>query len=168
MAAHDVNFSPSSGMGMPDPMPTFAGLVTRIRDNYPDFAYIHVLEATDISTILVRPKASAETRPPVKFLRDIWGNRPYIANANYERDTAIDAVEKEGGLVSFGRHFMSNVGVNNPYCISSKRVLISRFWQPDLPRRLKENIGLTLCNPQTWWTQGAEGYIDYPFATEAA
>jgi NADPH2 dehydrogenase len=151
-------------MGMPDPTPTFAGLVTRIRDSYPDFAYIHVLEATDINTVLVRPKASAETRPPIKFLRDIWGDRPYIANANYERDTAIDAVEKEGGLVSFGRHFMANVGVE-PYPI--ERALISRFWQPDLPRRLKENIGLTLCDPQTWWTQGAEGYIDYPFAREA-
>ena len=95
---------------MPDPIPTFTGLVTHIRDSYPDFAYIHVLEATDL--ILARPKASV-TRPPVKFLRDIWGDRPYIANANYERDTAIEAVEKEGGLVSFGRYFMSNVGVTH-------------------------------------------------------
>lgn len=101
---------------MPDPIPTFAGLVTRIRDSHPDFAYIHVLEATDLNTVLTRPRECTETRPPVKFLRDIWGNRPYIANANYERDTAIDAVEKEGGLVSFGRHFMSNVSAtDSPY-----------------------------------------------------
>ena len=32
-----------SGMGMPDPIPTFRELVTRIRDSYPDFAYIDVL-----------------------------------------------------------------------------------------------------------------------------
>jgi len=138
-------FLTMQGMGMPDPVPTFAELVTRIRDSYPDFAYIHVLDLADID--LTGPHDTGP-RPSTKFLRDIWGNRPYIANGNYERDTAIEVVEKEGGLVSFGRHFISN---------------------PDLPRRLKENIELAPSDPQTWWTpgQGAEGYIDYPFATEA-
>ncbi|KAH9044848.1 hypothetical protein EDB84DRAFT_1266052 [Lactarius hengduanensis] len=130
------------GMGMPDPVPTFAELVTRIRDSYPDFAYLHVVEITDI----IVTSGGTVTRPSTKFLRDIWGDRPYIANGSYERDTAIEVVEKEGGLVSFARHFISN---------------------PDLPRRLKENIELALSDPKTWWTQGAEGYIDYPFATEA-
>lgn len=105
---------------MPDPIPTFTELVTRIRDSHPDFAYIHVLEATDVHTVLTRPRELTEIRPPVKFLRDIWGTRPYIANANYERDTAIDAVEKEGGLVSFSRHFVSNVSAtDNPYPIEA-------------------------------------------------
>jgi len=131
------------GMGMSDPIPTFAELVTRIRNNYPDFAYIHVLEIAEIT--LTGPRETAK-RPSTKFLRDIWGDRPYIANGNYERETAIEGVEKEGGLVSFGRHFISN---------------------PDLPRRLKENIELAPSDPQTWLTQGAEGYTDYPFATEA-
>jgi NADPH2 dehydrogenase len=103
---------PALGMGMPDPIPTIAGLVTRIRDSHPDFAYIHVLEAIDIVPILAGPKVSAVTRPSFKFLREIWGGRPYIANANYERDTAIKVVETEGGLVSFGRYFISNVGAN--------------------------------------------------------
>ena len=35
-------------MGMPDPIPTFAELVTHIRDSYPDFAYVHVLEVAEI------------------------------------------------------------------------------------------------------------------------
>ena len=96
-------------MGMPDPIPTFAELVTRIRDTYPDFAYIHVLEVAEI--VLSGPRDTA-ARPSTKFLRDIWGNRPYIANGNYDRDTAVEAVEKEGGLVSFARHFISNVGVH--------------------------------------------------------
>ena len=103
----------ASDMGMPDPIPTFAELVTRIRDSHPDFAYIHVLEATDIIPVLAGPKVSAVARPSFKFLRDIWGTRPYIANANYQRDTAIGVVETEGGLVSFGRYFISNVGANH-------------------------------------------------------
>ncbi|KAH9031919.1 hypothetical protein EDB85DRAFT_1303051 [Lactarius pseudohatsudake] len=126
------------GMGMPDPIPTYTKLVTSIRDSYPDFAYLHVIEITNV--------VGPVTRPSTKFLRDIWGDRPYIANGGYERDTAIEVVEKEGGLVSFARYFISN---------------------PDLPRRLKENIELALSDPQTWMTQGAEGYIDYPFAPEA-
>ncbi|KAH9003661.1 hypothetical protein EDB86DRAFT_2264245 [Lactarius hatsudake] len=117
-------------------------LVTRIRDSYPDFAYLHVIEITDI----VITSGGTETKQSTKFLRDIWGDRPYIANGSYERDTAVEVVEKEGGLVSFGRYFISN---------------------PDLPRRLRENIKLALSEPKTWWAQGAEGYIDYPFATEA-
>lgn len=41
--------------------------------------------------------------------------------------------------------------------------------QPDLPNRLKENMALTLYNPQTFYTRGNQegaevGYIDYPFA----
>ncbi|KAH8982211.1 hypothetical protein EDB92DRAFT_2072335 [Lactarius akahatsu] len=125
------------GMGMPDPIPTYTQLVTSIRDSYPDFAYLHVIEITDI--------VGTVTRPSTKFLRDIWGSRPYIANGGYERDTAIEVVEKEGGLVAFGRYFISN---------------------PDLPRRLKEIIELALDVPKTWWAQGAAGYTDYPFSTE--
>ncbi|KAH9056417.1 hypothetical protein EDB87DRAFT_1824208 [Lactarius vividus] len=63
-------------MGMPDPIPTFAELVTRIRDSYPNFAYLHVIEITEI--------LGTVTRPSSKFLRDIWGDRPYIANGGYE------------------------------------------------------------------------------------
>ncbi|KAI9432669.1 hypothetical protein H4582DRAFT_2083058 [Lactarius indigo] len=132
------------GMGMVDPIPTYAALVTRIRDSYPDFAYLHVIEITNI-VIASGTGGGTVARPSTKFLRDIWGNRPYIANGSYDRETAIEVVEKEGGLVSFGRYFISN---------------------PDLPRRLKENIELAQDDPKTWWTQGAEGYIDYPFATE--
>ncbi|KAI9432674.1 hypothetical protein H4582DRAFT_2061507 [Lactarius indigo] len=133
------------GMGMPDPIPTYTELVTRVRDTYPDLAYLHVIEITN----MVRTFGQTETKQPTKFLRDIWGKRPYIANGSYERDTAIEAVEKEGGLVSFGRYFISNVGVN--YLIPSQRTLI-------------ENIVLALGDPKTWGTHGAEGYIDYPFA----
>ena len=95
-------------MRMPDPVPTFAEVVTRIRDDYPDFAYIHVLEPTTHH----RPVGESETekdKDSNQFLRDIWGDRPYIANSGFGRDSAIEAVEKEGGLISFGQHFISNV-----------------------------------------------------------
>ncbi|KAI9432676.1 hypothetical protein H4582DRAFT_1857536 [Lactarius indigo] len=131
------------GMGVSDPIPTYTELVTRIRDSYPDFAYLHVIEITDVA--ITPGSGETVTRRPTKFLRDIWGDRPYITNGLYKRDTAIEVVEKEGGLVSFGRYFISN---------------------PDLPRRLKENIELARDDQKTWLAQGAEGYTDYPFATD--
>ena len=103
---------------MPDPVPTFTELVTRIRDNYIDFAYIHVLEP------ITAPKSSSDAAGRVEesnqFLRDIWRDGVYITNSGYNHDTAIEVVEREGGLVSFARHFISNVrerilSVKKPY-----------------------------------------------------
>ena len=98
---------------MPDPVPTFAEVVTRIHDEYPDFAYIHVLE---LITHLrpVGEKVTGKNEDSNKFLRDIWGDRPYIANYDFDRDSAIETVEKEGGLISFGHHFISNVSETTP------------------------------------------------------
>lgn len=91
---------------MPDPLPTFAEVVKRIRVGYPDFAYIHVLEPTTHH----RPGDSGGApKDSNKLLRDIWGDGVYITNSDFGRDSAIEVVEKEGGLVSFARHFISNV-----------------------------------------------------------
>jgi NADPH2 dehydrogenase len=92
-------------MRTPDPLPTFAEVVKRIRAGYPDFAYIHVLEPTTHH----RPDESGAAKESNKLLRDIWGDGVYIANSDFGRDSAIEAVEKEGGLISFARHFISNV-----------------------------------------------------------
>ncbi|KAI0255565.1 FMN-linked oxidoreductase [Lactifluus subvellereus] len=143
-----IRLSPWStyqGMRMPDPVPTFAEVVTRIRDDYPDFAYIHVLEST------AAPKSSSDAagggEESNQVLRDIWGDRVYITNSGYDHDTAIEVVERKGGLVSFGRHFISN---------------------PDLPSRLKENLRLAPYDHTTFYTPGPEGYIDYPCSTEVS
>ena len=99
---------------MSDPLPTFAEVVKRIRVNYPNFAYLHVLEPTTHH----RPGSEGETgNDSNKLLRDIWGDGVYITNSDFGRDNAIEAVEKEGGLVSFARHFISNVSKCFPLSI---------------------------------------------------
>jgi NADPH2 dehydrogenase len=104
-------------MRMPDPLPTFAEVVKRIRMGYPDFAYLHVIEPTTHH----RPdKESGTGKDSNKLLRDIWGDGAYIANSDFGRDSAIEAVEKEGGLVSFARHFISNVS-KCFLCLSRRR-----------------------------------------------
>ena len=94
---------------MADPLATFAEVVKRIRAGYPDFAYLHIVEPTTHH----RPaeEGDTENKDSSKVLRDIWGDGAYISNSDYGRDSAIEVVEKEGGLVSFARHFISNVSI---------------------------------------------------------
>ena len=105
---------------MPDPLPTFAEVVKRIRVGYPDFAYIHVLEPTTHH----RPDGeSGGPKDSNKLLRDTWGDGVYIANSDFGRDSAIETAEKEGGLISFARHFISNVSkmILAFYLLSTRR-----------------------------------------------
>lgn len=72
----------------------------------------------------------------------------YIANNGYNRDMAIDAVESgRADAVAFGRLFLAN---------------------PDLVQRFKINSSLNTPNPQTFYTPGPVGYIDYPTMDAAA
>lgn len=82
---------------MKDPNPTFAHLVTRISELYPNFSYLHVVESRD-------PILDSSD-----FLRNIWSPRQYISNLGYTRESAIAAADKNGDLISFGQLFISNV-----------------------------------------------------------
>jgi 2,4-dienoyl-CoA reductase-like NADH-dependent reductase (Old Yellow Enzyme family) len=69
---------------------------------------------------------------------------PLILNSDFDAARARANLDAGiGDAVAFGRAFISN---------------------PDLPRRLAEQIPLVEDNRATWFTQGAEGYIDYPSA----
>ena len=61
----------------------------------------------------------------------------------FNRDHAVETLKKgDADLVCFGRHYLSN---------------------PDLPRRFRESAELNKYNRDTFYSQGNEGYIDYPF-----
>lgn len=66
----------------------------------------------------------------------------YIANNGYDRDLAIGAIESgDADAVAFGRLALAN---------------------PDLVQRLKINAPFNTPNPDTFYTPGPVGYIDYP------
>ena len=95
-------------MGMEDPLPTFTALVERVRDAHPNFAYIHVVEPRVDGNI--DSDLSEENRAHSnEVLRNAWGNRTYIAAGGMGGVAASKMVEKYGGLVAFGRHFIANV-----------------------------------------------------------
>ena len=94
----------SSDIRINDPIPLYTYLVTRIREQFPDLAYIHVTE----------PRISGETPRDPKdesndFIRQIWSPRPFISAGGYDRDLAIEYADSKGDIIAFGRHFIANV-----------------------------------------------------------
>ncbi len=86
----------------------------------------------------------AERAPLAPLIREAFAG-PLVLNSDYDAARAEAALA--AGLadaVSFGRPFLAN---------------------PDLPRRLAEHLPLTKDDMRTWYSQGPEGYVDYPFAS---
>ena len=96
-------WNPWQGMGMKDPRPTFAYFVSQAKDRFPDLAYLHA----------VGPQApegqDSDNGDSDGFLREIWGEKVFIAAGGYTPQTAAETVGTNGGLVAFGRHYISNV-----------------------------------------------------------
>jgi len=139
-------WSPFGGMGMEDPVPQFSHFVSVLKREFPNLAYIHVIEPS----VSGDQSHDAGTYTANDFLRELWWPQPYISAGGYEREDAIRrAEERENELVAFGRNFLAN---------------------PDLPVRLKKNIPLTPYNRDAFYLEGdtsGKGYTDYPFADVA-
>ncbi|KZP09248.1 FMN-linked oxidoreductase, partial [Athelia psychrophila] len=141
-------WSTVQGMGMSNPVPQFTHLVCAIRDLYPEFAYLHVIEPRvnnyeDVETIPAHKWAERDA------LYALWAPKPLISAGGYDRELGLDVAQKTGRLVAYGRLFISN---------------------PDLVRRLKENLPLAKGNRATYYSPRdytPAGYTDYPFAQEA-
>lgn len=75
-------------------------------------------------------------------IREVFG-APLVLNSDYTSAAEAQAVLDAGtaDAISFGRTFLAN---------------------PDLPERLRIGAPLNGSNPRTWYSQGAEGYVDYP------
>ena len=66
-----------------------------------------------------------------------------LTAGGYNRERAIQAIQNgHTDLVAMGRQYLAN---------------------PDLPRRWREDKPLTKYHRPTFFTQGNDGYLDYPF-----
>ncbi|KAF7967163.1 hypothetical protein HWV62_35640 [Athelia sp. TMB] len=132
---------------MANPLPQFTHLISSIRTLYPNFAYLHIVEPrvdgwVDRTTI---PASQTKERDT---LHALWSPKPLISAGGHDRATGLEAAQKSGVLIAYGRLFISN---------------------PDLVRRLKEHLPLVKGNRATYyaprdWT--TTGYTDYPFAEQ--
>lgn len=74
-------------------------------------------------------------------IRDAFGG-PIILNGGFELASAEDALRAgRADLISFGRPFIAN---------------------PDLVRRFETGAALAAPRPETFYTPGPQGYVDYP------
>jgi NADPH2 dehydrogenase len=74
-------------------------------------------------------------------IRDIANKAdiPFISAGAYRPDGAVEAADKHGDLVAFGRYFISN---------------------PDLPARIANGWELNNYDRSTFYTRGAKGYVE--------
>ena len=93
------------GMKMENPEPTFAYFVSQARERFPDLAYLHVVE----SRISGDADSTGDRTDSNDFLREIWGDKAFITAGGFTPQSAAETVEAKGGLVAFGRRYISNV-----------------------------------------------------------
>ena len=109
------------------------------------------LEALNVPWIELREPGPLSTfratdEPPANpAMRKVYSGR-IILNSDYDGSNAQAALDAGvADAISFGRTFIAN---------------------PDLPERLRSGATLNEWNSKTFYTQGAEGYTDYPEMTE--
>lgn len=107
-------------MRMDDPYPTFTYLVTQIRQLYPRFAYLHVVEPR-VAASMDREPLPGESND---FIRVIWtvpGNKEngsvLMSAGAYNRQLALEAAEERDELIAFGRPFIPNVSTSVICCM---------------------------------------------------
>lgn len=101
-------------------------------------AFLELREAGPDSTF------NKSDRPPVAPLIQAAFSGPLVLNSDYVGETAQAALDTgRADAITFGRTFLAN---------------------PDLPRRIAEGLPLNEPNMATLYSQGDEGYTDYPVA----
>lgn len=132
--------------------PTLAmGGFTPTQETVATYDYlIGCLSPMPLSHLYVVKAAHNLAGTPVAALQDTIGyyrsrfHGTLIANLGFDKTSANRVLEDDAAdLVSFGKHFISN---------------------PDLVRRLREDLPLAESTPDTYYQGGTRGYIDYPFA----
>ncbi|KAI0742656.1 NADH:flavin oxidoreductase/NADH oxidase [Daedaleopsis nitida] len=130
----------SQEMRMEDPVPQFSYFVQKIKEKYPQLAYLHVASPDGPDN------RGPEDESQVHFIHKIWAPRPTITTGGYDRESGIRVAEETGQLVGYGKSFLAN---------------------PDLPFRLRENLPLEEPQLDTFYLPMSEkGYTTYPFHEE--
>jgi N-ethylmaleimide reductase len=128
------------------------GTIQGVNDSDPEALFTaaaSVLSAIGIGFLELREPGyegtfgKAEHEPIAPAMKAAFAG-PLVLNSDYDGAKAQAAVDAgQADAVAFGRPFLAN---------------------PDLPHRIAAGIPLTRDVPATWYSQGREGYIDYPTA----
>jgi 2,4-dienoyl-CoA reductase-like NADH-dependent reductase (Old Yellow Enzyme family) len=121
-----------------------------VKDSDPESVFVPAAKALDeigIAFLEMREPGPDGTfgrseQPKVSpAIRDVF-SRPLVLNSDYHADSAQAALDSGvADAIAFGRTFLAN---------------------PDLPERFRQDAPLNADVMATWYSQGAEGYTDYP------
>ena len=138
-----VRLSPNSetqGVEDSDPEALFTAAAEALADI--GIAFLELREPGPEGTF-----GTSEVPPVSPSIRKVFPG-PLVLNSDFTLETAQTALEEErADAISFGRPFISN---------------------PDLPARLLNGVPLAPDDRATWYSQGGEGYVDYPEAEPVA
>jgi 2,4-dienoyl-CoA reductase-like NADH-dependent reductase (Old Yellow Enzyme family) len=136
-----VRLSPngvSQGVDDSDPVALFTAAAAKL--DAIGIAFLELREQKSYGTF-----GSSDVPPVSPHIRKVF-NAPLVLNSDFDAVRAQEALDSGvADAIAFGRSFISN---------------------PDLPRRLAEGLPLEQDDMKTWYSQGPEGYTDYPFAAE--
>lgn len=121
------------------PYALFAYLMEQLEFRKEKLAYVHFIEG--------RPHDNDKSLPTQDLtpFRAIWSG-PLIAASGYKAESGAAAIASgHADLIAYGRWFLAN---------------------PDLPKRFLLKAPLNKYDRNTFYTQGMDGYIDYPFLTQ--
>jgi NADPH2 dehydrogenase len=104
-------------MKMADPVPQFTHFVTSLKSKHPNLAYIHLIEPRISAGNDVEDPNEEHHVESNDFIRAIWQPRPLISAGGFSRESALNTAEEKGGLIAFGRFYISNVGLLSVDCV---------------------------------------------------
>lgn len=88
----------------------YTHLIAAIRERFPRFAYLHLIEPRYQSDESV--PSPVDHNKSLDFLREAWGGdregSPFLSAGGHTLDTAQKTIAEHGGAVVFGRVFISN------------------------------------------------------------
>lgn len=132
-----VRLSPngdSQGVNDSDPEPLFVAAAQALAEI--GIAFLELREPGRAGTF-----GKGEVPAIAPAIRKVFP-RPLVLNSDYTHGAAEAAIAAgEADAISFGRPFIAN---------------------PDLVARLRRDAPLNADDQATWYSQGAEGYVDYP------
>lgn len=139
--------TPANDAFDPDPQPLFTHVVEGLA-RY-GLSYVHVIEgATGGARDYQQGDKPFDYAALHAAYRAAGGKAGWMVNNGYDRNLALDAVSSgRADLVAFGKLFIAN---------------------PDLVKRLKEDLPLNTPDKDTFYGGGAKGYTDYPMLENVA
>ena len=127
-------YNPFNDMRDSDPITTFTYASAALKPF--NLAYLHIMEPLPGHFLFVDGVKRA-----APYMRQAFGG-PIILNGGYGADTGAEAIHNdEAEAIAYGVPFIAN---------------------PDLVNRFQQGADLNEADPDTFYTHGREGYVDYP------